>query len=116
MLTLSVLADMGLDTIAADSWICVYNHMRRSWQRVKPNHVSPVDVHADVYIKAISVKRCPQLEDYLALALPSCSPHFYNLRSERASVEAKAKQYPLRGPLVLSHNSEESTPNARARK
>jgi len=115
VLTLSVLADVGLDTIAADSWICVYNHMRRSWQRVKPNHVLPVDEHADVYVKAVSVKRCPQLEDYLALTSQSRNPHFYNLRSERASVVAKAKQYPLRG-LLLSHSSEESTPNARARK
>ena len=92
MLTPSVLADVGLDGIAADGWVCIYNHMRRSGQRVKPNHVSPVDVNADVYIKAVSVKRCPQFEDYLSLGSRSGGPHFYNLHSERASVEAKVRQ------------------------
>jgi len=84
--------------------------MRQSWQRVKPNHVSPVDVHADIYIKAVSVKRCPRLDNYLALASQSCRPHFNNPRSERASVETKARQ------RMMFRSSEELTPDARARK
>jgi hypothetical protein len=55
---------------------------------VKPNHVFSVDVDSDVYLKAVTIKRCPQLTSYLQLAFHLGSLHFFIIcPRDRASVD-----------------------------
>lgn len=87
----AVLASAGFQTTDENAWYHLYNRPRRSWQRFKANHITPVDLTTtEILIKAINVKTCAQLDAYLINGSKgTILPHFRtNLRGERESVKA----------------------------
>lgn len=88
----AVLAAAGFQTADESTWYHLYNRSRRSWQRFKANHITPVDLMmTEILIKAVNVKTCARLDEYLTDNMKGATtPHFRtNLRGERESVKAK---------------------------
>lgn len=90
-LSSSVLADAGFQDTDENTWYHLYNRLRGTWQWVKANYFLSVDTSAEILIKAVDVKTCARLDEYLMSGTKATNPpHFRNnLRGERASVKAK---------------------------
>ncbi|KAF8813692.1 hypothetical protein BYT27DRAFT_7180444 [Phlegmacium glaucopus] len=88
----AVLAAAGFQTADENAWYHLYNRPRRSWQRFKANHFTPVDLTTtEILIKAVNVKTCARLDEYLTDGMKAAiPPHFRtDLHGERESVKAK---------------------------
>jgi hypothetical protein len=115
----SVLTDAGFHNTNENTWYQIYNRSRRSWQRVKVNHFLSVDTSTEILIKAIDVKICPRLEEYITTSMKAAdTPHFRtNLSGERASVKAKVDRKFLEVNQSTPHASSTSKRKSkRARK